>query len=80
MATLTDNLLPRNHIDKEMSSLLIIVIKVFKSFAESSVEVSSANRIYDRIDDVLCISFMYKRNKIGPKIDPWAHQVWQVKC
>ena len=47
---------------------------------EKNILVSSAKRMHFKTLETLDRSFMYKRNSIGPRIDPWAfeylHALW----
>ena len=69
---LRDNLLDFNQSLKEISSTLRTAIKSFKSFPLSMTQVSS---VYNKVNnnlETLHMSFIYKINKSGPRIEPWG--------
>ena len=72
---LRDNLLDFSQSHKEISSTLRTAIKSFKSFPLSITQVSSAyNKVNNNLE-TLHMSFIYKINKSGPRIEP-LHTIW----
>ena len=67
--TLCDNLLTLNHISSNSSSLLTTHAVSIIFLVEQSMIVSSANKILRNVD-TSHVSFMYKINTTGPRIDP----------
>ena len=68
---LRDNLLDYNQILKEISLTLRTAIKSFKSFPLNKTHVSSAyNKVNNNLE-TLQMSFIYKINIKGPRIEPW---------
>ena len=69
---LRDNLLDFSQSHKEISSTLRTAIKSFKSFPLSITQVSSAyNKVNNNLE-TLHMSFIYKINNSGPRIEPWG--------
>ena len=59
-----------SHFVISCNSLLNLNCKERISLCERNMLVSSANKIHFKTLETLDISFMYKRNKRGPSIDP----------
>ena len=71
MLILTDSLLASNQVLTFSNSWLASGIKKSKSACERKRFVSSANKIKIKMLDASARSFIYIKNKSGPKIDPW---------
>ena len=64
------NLFTHSHLNKLSSSSFASLYKCFRLWCDMISVVSSAKDNIDALDVEFGISFMYNKNKRGPKIEP----------